>query len=129
MLSSSQHTAYSRAPRHLCDAIYMTLTVTFPPARLLLSWNDRPILVPGFQVRPEGRDAVVRYIQPADGPPGVRRARAWEMLDRYRHALLAQGWQIKLVDQPRRTPYLLCYSTSNVMSTKTEGMRDEIIHS
>src|SRR5262245_30819433 len=104
------------APLLLCDAVYTALTATFAPARLLLCWNDQPIVVPGFQVRPDGAHAIVRYIQPRVGTPQSQRAHACAMLEQYQQVLLAQGWQVDLVDEPRRTPYLRCRHTNIVMS-------------
>jgi hypothetical protein len=102
----------------LGDAVRATLQTTFTAARLILAWDDEPTVVPGFQVRANGLHVVVRYIQPRAGAPSVRRAQARAMLEQYRLALLAQRWQVDLVDEPRKTPYLRCYAIDNVMSNK-----------
>jgi len=115
-LSSS--TALHSAPLLLCDAVRTTLMARFAPARLLLCWNDQPIVVPGFRVRPDGAHAVVRYTQPRVGTREARRTRARAMLGQYRQALLAQGWQADLIDEPRRIPSLRCYRIDVIMSTE-----------
>jgi len=102
----------------LDDAVRATLEATFSAARLILAWDDQPTVVAGFQVRADGLSVVVRYIQPSAGAPSIRRARACAMLEQYRQALLAQSWQVDLVDEPRKTPYLRCCHTDFVMSTR-----------
>lgn len=113
----SKRTSLRPTRQHpLDDAVRATLEPTFSAARLILARDDQPTVIPGFRVRSNGADAVVRYIQPRTGAPGMRRARACTMLEQYRQALLSQGWQVDLVDEPRRTPFLRCCHTDSVMS-------------
>src|SRR5262249_49595402 len=118
MRQSSTRARGPSAPHQLCDSIHATLAMTFTPARLFLSWADQPTVVPGFQVRGTGANVVVRYVQPRDGARNVRRARARTMIEQYRLALLAIGWQVDLVDEPRTMPHLRCRSAGNVMSNE-----------
>jgi hypothetical protein len=111
--SSAQHSASL-----LCEAVEMTLAARFAPARRLFCWNDQPLVVPGFQVRPDGVSAVVRYIQPRAGTLQAQRARTQLMLKQYRQTLVTQGWQVDCVDEPKRPAYLRCYDTGIIMSTK-----------
>jgi len=115
------HESSNRQPgpsvlQHLCDNVHTTLAMTFPPARLFLSWADQPTVVPGFQVRSTGVSVVVRYVQPRDGARNLRRARALAMIEQYRPALLAAGWQVEVVDEPRKLPYLRCRPSYDIMS-------------
>ena len=75
-------------------------------------------MVPGFQVRSTGTYLVVRYVQPRDGARNLRRARALAMIEQYRLALLAIGWQVDIIDEPRKMPQLRCSLTNSVMSNE-----------
>ena len=113
VISTSSH-----PPQRLCDSVHATLATTFTPARLFLSWADQPTVVPGFQVRSSDTSVVVRYVQPRDGALSQRRASARAMIEQYRPALLAAGWQVDIIDEPRKMPYLHCSLTNNVMSNE-----------
>ena len=116
MRESSNQARDLSAPQRLCDSVHATLAVQFAPARQFLSWADQPSVVPGFQVRSTGVSVVVRYVQSRDGARNLRRAHAWAMLEQYSAALLAAGWQVDMVDAPRKWPYLLCRQFDNIMS-------------
>lgn len=118
MRESSNQARDSFLTRHLCDSIHATLATTFTPARLFLSWADQPTVVPGFQVRTTGIDVIVRYVQPRDGAQRTRRARALAMLEQYRLTLLASGWQVNIIDEPRKVPYLYCQPLDSIMSNR-----------
>ena len=113
IISTSPHT-----PQQLCDSIHAALATTFTPARLFLSWADQPTVIPGFQVRTTGMDVIVRYVQPRDGVRSLRRAHALAMIEQYRLTLLASGWQVDVIDEPRKMPHLRCSLANDVMSNK-----------
>jgi hypothetical protein len=115
--SSNQERGLS-APNSLCDSMHTTLATTFTPARLFLSWADQPTVVPGFQIRSTGVSVVVRYVQLHDGARSLRRAHARAMIEQYRLVLLAAGWQVDVVDEPRKMPHLRCSLANDVMSNK-----------
>jgi len=92
--------------------------MAFTPARLFLSWADQPTVVPGFQVRSTDTHVVVRYVQPHEGALSVRRARALAMIEQYRLALFTAGWQVDVIDEPRKMPHLRCCLTNDVMSNE-----------
>jgi hypothetical protein len=116
MRVSSNRERGSSSTRHLHDSVYATLATTFTPARLFLSWADQPSRTPGFQVRVTGASVVVRYVQPRDGAVSLRRAHALAMMEQYSAALLAAGWQVEMVDELRKMPYLICHPPYNIMS-------------
>lgn len=118
MRESSSRAGDPSAPQRLCDSVHATLATTFTPARLFLSWADQPTVVPGFQVRSTSTHVVVRYVQPRDGVRNLRRACARAMIEQYRPALLAAGWQVDVVDEPRKMPYLRCRPSHDIMSNK-----------
>jgi len=92
--------------------------MAFTPARLFLSWDEQPTVVPGFQVRSTGSCVVVRYVQPRNGALSLRRAQARAMIEQYRLALLATDWQVEVIDQPRKMPHLRCSLKDDVMSNE-----------
>ncbi len=108
MISSPDHTVRHSRARLLRDAVHTSLAATFTPTRRVLFWDDKAVVVPGFQVRVDGIHAIVRYVQPRDGAARDRRVRARAMLEQYRQTLVAQGWQADIVDERRKTPYLRC---------------------
>jgi hypothetical protein len=116
MHESANRERDSVASQRLCDRMHAILATTFTPARLLLSWADPPTVVPGFQVGSTGTAVVVRYVQARDGALSMRRAHARALIEQYRLALLAAGWQVDLVDAPSKMPYLCCCRTNDVMS-------------
>ena len=118
MRESSNQARDSFVTQRLRDSVDMTLATTFTPARLFLSWADQPIVVAGFQARSTGAAVVVRYVQPRDGAQRTRRACAQAMIEQYRLTLLAAGWQVEVIDESRKMPYLRCYLADNVMSNK-----------
>jgi hypothetical protein len=117
MRESSNRKLLPPTQHRLCDIVQATLAATFTPARLLLSWADQPIIMPGFHVRTTGVSVVVRYVQSRDSALSVRRTCARRMIEQYRLALLATGWQVDVIDQFRRSPFLRCSAISNVMSS------------
>jgi|SRR5688500_8040713 hypothetical protein len=117
MCESSNRKLRPSTQHRLCDTVQATLAATFTPARLLLSWADQPIIMPGFQVRTTGDYVVVRYVQSRDGALSMRRACARIMIEQYRLTLLATGWHIDVIDEFRRSPFLRCFLTGNVMSS------------
>ena len=118
MRESSNRARDPFATQRLCDSVYATLATTFTPARLFLSWADQPSMTPGFKVRSTGAAVVVRYVQPRDGAQRTRRARAQAMIEQYRPVLLASGWQVDVIDEPRKMPYLRCRPADNIMSNR-----------
>jgi hypothetical protein len=122
MSRSVNSTPRPSAPQLLRHALRRTLAASFPPARRILSWNDLPIVTPGFQVRVAGTHVVVSYIQPRDSAPTARRIQARTMLEQYRQTLVAAGWQVNLVDERSKIPYLRC-TNPIIMSTEVSHVR------
>ena len=92
----------------LMEQVRSILVHEFTAACRVLSWVDQPTIVPGFIVRVEADEIVVRYLQSSKGSQSVRRHQTYTMLQLYRRALIAAGWQVMFVDEQHKTPRLHC---------------------
>jgi hypothetical protein len=93
----------------LVDIIHDTLAVSFAPARMVLPWNGSPFQLPGFQVvATRVNYVIVQHLWITNATQRTTRESTLAMLARYRAVLTTEGWQIQIVDERGRTPYLLC---------------------